>query len=67
MSSKRRIRRKSCEGKRRHETHHDAMIEMCQGRVREGLVIYKCQFCHHYHVGHKTKAAKRATMGSRRK
>lgn len=67
MSSKRRIRRKSCEGKRRHKTHDDAVKEMCEGRIREGLTVYKCRFCHQYHVGHKTKAARRATMQSRRK
>ncbi len=67
MSSKRRIRRKSCEGKRRHKTHEDAMKELRGCSVKTGLRIYKCQFCHHYHVGHMSARARAGMEASRRR
>lgn len=60
MASKRRIRRKCCDGKRRYESKEEA------GKALYGLVmntkvtfremnIYRCRFCKKYHIGHKPK------------
>lgn len=50
MASKRRVRRKSCAGKRRHET-----LEQAQKYEWDGMVAYYCSFCGGYHTGHKLK------------
>lgn len=56
MSSKRRIRRKACTGKRKHET-----VEQAQAHIRHVrkaspgtpmLSIYRCAFCGGLHIGH---------------
>ena len=57
MASKRRIRRKSCEGKRRFTNSTEALNAVHSvirnGRKRGGwLNVYKCQFCKGYHFGH---------------
>jgi hypothetical protein len=56
MASKRRIRRRSCESKRRFQTEQEAhrVIAMLhyRGRVRGFLGTYKCQFCGGFHYGH---------------
>lgn len=56
MSSKRRLRRKSCEGKNRHKTVDGAMVEIRYIRkIAPGtprLDVYRCGFCGAYHVGH---------------
>jgi len=67
MASKRRLRRKGCEGKRRHATLQDAKYAViCTVKAR-GLMnymrAYKCPFGNHYHIGHpseKQLAAARA-------
>ncbi|MDY7027968.1 MAG: hypothetical protein SVR04_06700 [Spirochaetota bacterium] len=53
MSSKRRIRRRSCEGKVRHESLEAAKIA-CREMRRQGEIVrpYHCRFCGGYHVGH---------------
>ncbi len=48
MASKRRLRRKRCTGKKRHETIRAAMAFARS----PGLNAYKCNFCGGYHVGH---------------
>ena len=56
MSSKRAIRRRQCDGKKRHATAADAMLARAtlnrskgyQGRMN----VYRCQFCRGYHIGH---------------
>lgn len=56
MASKRRIRRKQCDGKRRHATPeaaagHRRFIHATAGY--SGLLnVYRCSFCGGYHVGH---------------
>jgi hypothetical protein len=55
MSSKRRLRRVSCEGKVKHKTMESAFI--CRKKILQKLPdhppinIYRCQFCHQYHIG----------------
>lgn len=57
MSSKRRLRRKSCTGKHPYPTAEaagNAMFRMLRlGKLRAGFVhVYKCKFAKHYHFGH---------------
>lgn len=55
MSSKRRIRRRACAGKQRHETQTEAVahiIHLRQSFPAERLRSYKCRFCGGWHVGH---------------
>lgn len=56
MSSKRRLRRKSCTGKSKHPS-----MEVAYAALRSLLKVnpgtpfmtpYKCQFCGGYHIGH---------------
>ncbi len=63
MSSKRRQRRKSCDGKQRYDNHIDAnkaMWSLMQSTRFNGgkMQVYKCKFCGHYHIGHLDKRAK---------
>jgi hypothetical protein len=64
MSSKRRIRRKSCAGKQRFETAKDALKAIASLHKTKGwqglLTPYPCQFCNAFHFGHPpAKAARR--------
>jgi len=56
MSSKRHIRKKSCDGKRRHDSRSEAIdhkMQMVKGGGSVGeLWVYQCQFCGKWHVGH---------------
>ncbi|WP_295377274.1 hypothetical protein [uncultured Pseudacidovorax sp.] len=56
MSSKRRIRRKSCTGKRRFITWEAAIAairSLVRARGPQGpLNAYRCQFCNGFHFGH---------------
>ena len=57
MSSKRRLRRKSCTGKKPYPTAADAQAAVHHlvrsGHTRGGFLhVYKCKFAKHYHVGH---------------
>lgn len=59
MSSKRRLRRKSCEGKQRHAdltaaTSHLRSLLASKGMHKNasGFSAYHCRFCCGYHVGH---------------
>lgn len=57
MASKRRIRRRQCDGKKRYATPAEAMVQM-QDVIRNGrkkggwLNVYRCRFCRGYHFGH---------------
>lgn len=55
MSSKRRLRRKACEGKNKHATREAASVELkLRPRdVRTSLGIYRCRHCSHWHIGHR--------------
>jgi hypothetical protein len=50
MSSKRRVRAKSCEGKVRHATMAGAWI--AARKTDGGVRPYRCNFCGDYHCGH---------------
>lgn len=57
MSSLRRLRRKACDGKQRHESHdraaaHIKSLRHAFGHDGTWLRVYKCKFCKGYHVGH---------------
>ena len=59
MSSKRRLRRKSCTGKQRHTTvsqgyGHIAHLRKTLG-AQGNLHVYQCTFCSFFHVGHASK------------
>lgn len=65
MASKRRIRRRSCENKKRYPVYELAerdAIGLQSRRRREGANFagvvrpYKCKFCNQYHVGHLDKS-----------
>ena len=57
MASKRKVRRKSCEGKIRYDSIPSAMAGM-KKTSSCGLNVYKCKFCGKFHVGHICKKAK---------
>lgn len=56
MASKRRVRRKSCEKKVRHNTAHAAHLALKKTVEFRGysgpMNVYQCQFCGGWHVGH---------------
>jgi hypothetical protein len=57
MSSRRALRRKSCEGKIRHETLGAAWI--AARKTDGGVRPYKCKWCSMFHVGHEPGKQKR--------
>jgi predicted RNA-binding Zn-ribbon protein involved in translation (DUF1610 family) len=56
MASKRRIRRKECEQKKRYEHEAHARIVACQARYRthDAIAAYKCPHCSGWHIGHRS-------------
>lgn len=55
MASKRRLRRKACEGKRRYDTPEAAQAAKYRLRrqtMETRMNVYRCQFCNKYHIGH---------------
>ena len=61
MSSKRRIRRKMCEGKVRHTSRAAAMVAVAYHAKRGHYTTpYLCKFCKGWHVGHPTTAIRNA-------
>ena len=54
MSSKRALRRKSCEGKTQYDTQAEAEVAARHRSRQTGqwLVPYHCRFCNRYHIGH---------------
>lgn len=56
MSSKRRLRRKQCGSKTKFEAPEHGQKAIANMRRRNTLlayvVVYKCQFCGKYHIGH---------------
>jgi hypothetical protein len=66
--SKRRLRRKSCEGKRRYATKQEAESAAWEAAVRLGewLHPYACRFCGRFHIGHPTKKARQGYAGRAR-
>lgn len=57
MASKRRLRRRQCEGKVRHKTKADAWAAIRTMHRKHGycgnLQPYPCKFCGGWHVGHR--------------
>jgi hypothetical protein len=56
MASKRKLRRKSCDGKAKHD--REGAIVARKKLLKSGetnIGCYKCKFCGHYHVGHLNK------------
>lgn len=58
MSSRRRLRRRACSGKVRHETMGQALAAIAYLRKSghyDGapLDVYRCGFCKGYHFGHR--------------
>lgn len=63
MASKRRIRRRQCNNKKRFETSGEAGYLayklMSNGKDRGSVVhVYRCKFCGGYHVGHMQRGTK---------
>lgn len=54
MSSKRRQRRKACDGKVRHacREHACAALRKSVKLGYKGVEIYRCKFCRGWHLGH---------------
>jgi hypothetical protein len=59
MASKRNVRRHACEGKVRHASPRAALAalgitanRLARSLGRHDLNIYRCGFCHGWHVGH---------------
>lgn len=63
MASKRRIRRKACEGKARHLTAEHAMIALRKTRQPD-MNVYRCRFCGGYHIGHLPKWMRRGKQAA---
>lgn len=59
MSSKRRIRRRSCAGKVRHESAAAGQAAMGGVQRRNGydgpMDCYRCSFCNGWHIGHRAR------------
>lgn len=64
MSSKRALRRKSCEGKVQHETK-DAAWAASRKTSGGGVYPYRCSFGPHWHVGHPRHISKIAAQKRR--
>lgn len=54
MASKRRIRRKQCTGKVRHQERTSAVEQLIKvnKKAMVKLACYYCKFCKGYHIGH---------------
>jgi hypothetical protein len=56
MASKRRLREKQCGDKRKYWDEAKANADRYPDRM--DLQAYRCKFCHRFHLGHPTKAAR---------
>lgn len=72
MASKRRQRRRSCEGKVSYATEAAASAACNAARKRDDkpdrvghLAPYKCDFAHHWHIGHRNKGRKRSVIAKK--
>lgn len=59
MASKRRIRRKKCDGKRKYASQEDALKVSASMQRKEKTLwcmqAYRCSFCKQFHLGHPRK------------
>lgn len=62
MSSKRRLRRRSCTSKKRYDNAIDAQRDADDLRAKYGGIwlSYSCRFCSGYHVGRPSLKQKKA-------
>ena len=61
MASKRAIRRRACEGKRRYATQKAAGDALSKHRKGIGwMIAYHCKFCHQFHLGHPPRKVREA-------
>lgn len=69
MASKRRLRRKACEGKVRYKSSKSAHNEAMRRSRMTGhrLNSYRCEFCGGHHIGHMPYKIKQRIAASRRK
>jgi hypothetical protein len=67
MSSKRRLRRKACDGKQQL-TKEKADYLAAVHRKQRGLSVhsYKCKFCSHWHYGHRPMKVRQAIAARQR-
>lgn len=67
MSSKRNVRRRTCDRKVRYETQEEASA----ARTRlfrsgsGGMNVYKCKFCGGYHIGHRNERQQKAFQAAK--
>lgn len=73
LSSKRRIRRKACQGKKAYRTTEEANKAAAHLRAHgENVHSYHCPHCHQFHCGHipsrvTTKEARRESRAKARR
>lgn len=64
MASKRRLRRKACDGKRSFKTDAAARYAIFRLRRNTGttdpLTTYRCKFCNQFHFGHPPRHVRNA-------
>jgi hypothetical protein len=65
MSSKRHLRRRSCESKRAYPTQQAAWGGL-KRTAGSGLLLYRCRWCGQYHVGHPPARVRQAIAAKRR-
>lgn len=67
MASKRRMRWKGCEKKVRHPTRGEALVAWRIAKSKWGgwLVVYRCDFCAGYHVGHPPRRVRQSIRARR--
>lgn len=69
MSSKRRFRRRSCEGKQRHDSYKQGkkhLQSLVLSNKAYGLLnVYHCKFCKGWHVGRVDKRTRQAIKAKR--
>ena len=67
LSSKRAIRRRSCQGKKCFTTGEEAQIaaKTASWRTKQLILAYPCQFGGHWHVGHPTRSARQGYYAKR--
>lgn len=60
MASKRRLRRKACEGKHQYATLADAIQAARRRSAISGqwIIGYRCQWGHHFHIGHPSRKSR---------
>ena len=66
MASKGRIRSKECSGKVRHKTQAEAVSVAIYLREKDSdfyLKVYKCRWCHFWHLGHKIRVSATKKQG----